>query len=128
MALETSDLHHRAILWEFAGKDGDGQETVRPPVRIKCRYDEGLREAVSDDASPIAISHSVPVDRDIPIYSIIRLLEKSEWDNWRTIAANPNQLTIVVDRQKTFDVKGRNPRRSVSLQRYGASLPAVVSE
>jgi len=106
-------LKQYAVYWPFAGYDDDGDPEVGTAVEIKCRWEEGLREVTGSQEGPIGSSDTVFVDRDLTIDSF---LWRGRLADLATPTPNrPANQRVIIDFNKTPDLKNRKYTRTVSL-------------
>lgn len=110
--LEIHDLKQKAVLWTRVGFDRYGQQVVANPVEINVRYEEDIQETIDADATPIAKTATVFVDRDIERGSILWL------GTLASLPSAPTNLVEVLSLTKTPDIKGRNFQRTVNVNRW----------
>jgi len=106
-------LKQKAVLWPFTGYDENGDPEFGTAVEIKCRWEQGIRESIKQDGSPIGTSDSVFVDRDI-------LVDSKLWKGALADLPDPipnGEDKVVVDFIKVPDGKARKYTRTVSLQK-----------
>lgn len=119
-ALEVSDLKQKAVLWANNGLDDYGQPKVSAPVEINVRWvwSKELNETPTESGEVIV--GEVAVDRVIEAESILWL------GTLASLPATKTDLCKVVGYRETPDVKGRNPRRSVTIVKFNDTLPAIT--
>ena len=120
MAIETSDLHQRAVLWRFDSHDDHGQLRVFSPEEIGVRWVENNREVVSKDGTVVVSTVQAVVEEDIPIDSILWLGELLD------LPISPTDLMQVVSKSTVPDLKNRETFRELNLLRYQDTLPTIV--
>jgi len=120
VAIETSDLHQRAVLWRFDGYDNHGQLIVSSSEEICVRWVENNREVVSKDGTTIVSTVQAIVDEDIPLGSILWLGELVDLPDSST------DLMEVISKATVPDLTIRETFREVSLIRYQDTLPTIV--
>jgi hypothetical protein len=121
-APERDHRHQKTVLWSFVTTDKNGQPLVAPPRQLnETGWMTGIRESIDQSANPIAISATVDVNEEIPIFSIMRLGALTD------VPSPPNNLHQVVDIKITPDVKGREIKYTVMLSRWQKPLPRIIS-
>ena len=120
MAMETSSLKQKALLWAANGVDNYGDVKVDAAIEIDVRWEDRREETVDANGKTIAVDATVYVDRVIPVLSIMWL------GTLRTVADPPVNLNQVLVSGSIPDVKGRHYRRWVKLMRYSNELPALA--
>lgn len=116
--IETSDLHQDAALWAHSQQfDNRGNPKVADPVDIKCRWEWGRQEAVDPHGNTIAIEATVVVAQEVNIGSA--MVEG-------TVAGLTGDETkmYVQTSAKIPDIKNRNQRRVLGLNRLSDTVPA----
>lgn len=121
---ETSDLVHKALLWEFISNDRYGNSQVSAAVEIQCRWVPKRRTIVDAQGKLVATDVTVAVNREIPEHSI---MWKGGFDDIPGTADVPDSgFMEVVAFDEADDVKGRETAREVRLMRYKNTLPEIV--
>ena len=116
-------LKQRAVLWAFVSHDQYGEVKVSDtPVEIRCQWDQTTQESVNSEATPIATTASIPVDRDITEGSLLRLGKLADLPS-----PVEDGLVEVVTFIKTPDVKARKFYREVGVREFKDALPTQVS-
>lgn len=119
-ALEKLFRHQKAVLWEASGKDDYGEVTVDAAAEITVRWAERRREGVDPQGNTIAIDATAVVDREIAVGSIM-------WLGALVDLPTPlTDLNQVVNYNSIPDIKGREFYRTVSLIKYGNTLPVLA--
>lgn len=108
------------VLWQFAGRDRNGQITVSAPRQIALRWEKGKRKALDDEAEVIASDATAFVNEQIPIHSIMREGKLA------SVPTPPTDLFEVTDLREIPDIKGRKTQRTATLVRWKKPLPAIV--
>ncbi len=119
---ETADRHQKAVYWAKSSLDDYGKVTISAAVEIDVRWGECKGEVVNAQGKNVAIDSKVVVAQDVIIDSILWLGTLEDY----TALSAVSDLMQAVRVDKTFDVKGRNQRRVVSLVRYSDKLPTIV--
>lgn len=120
-AIEVSGLAQKAALWVSRDiADDHGEPTVSAAIEINARWEKRTYEAITSDATPVAITGAIMVDRSIPEGSIMRLGELS------SVPSPPDYLVQVVSCDEVPDVKGREYQRTVTVRKWKDSLPTIV--
>lgn len=122
-ALETIDLHQRAVLWTKAGDDIEGRPLVMAPVEIACRWERGAREGLKKDGTLVRLDAFVVVAQDVVPDSILWEGTLAEWNATGSASGDHTDLMQVVIVKNSPDVKGQNRRRTLGLQMYSDQLP-----
>ena len=118
--IEVQGRTQKAVLWERSDYDDYGKYTVKTPVELVVRWEDGQRQSSGAQDSVIAITGKVYVDRLIPIGSIF-------WKGaLKDIPASPTNLKEVIDLQEVPDLKGRNTQRIAIVETYNNQLPTVA--
>lgn len=117
---ERVDRGQYAVLWEANGYDRDGQVKVKSPRQIDVGWESGRREAIDDNAEPIASSATVDVNEEIPVHSLMRLGKLAN------LPDDLNKLHQVIDYNEVPDVKGDELQRTVTLTRWKKPLPTIA--
>jgi hypothetical protein len=128
--LETSDLYQDAVLWPFAGADRYGQFTVSTPVPLLVRWVWKQTEMLDPQNNTIAVDATAVVDLDIRVGSIMWAGCLDDLNLVGTgpppVASSPPDLYEVKAFNKTYDLRGRDVRRTLGLMKYRNKLPTVV--
>ena len=123
--MPTPERDHRgqkAVLWTFVTADRNGQPLVAPPRQLEnIGWMSGRRESIDEAANPIAVSATVDVNEEVPMFSIMRLGALTD------VPATPNNLHKVVDIKITPDIKGREIKYTLVLSRWQKPLPTIIS-
>lgn len=113
------NLKQKAVLWAYLGTDRYGQPKVQATAQateIDCRWEQKVQERVNAEGTTIGYPITAFVDREIEVGSVM----------WKGEKANlPDPLVDlyeVVAYDEVPDIKGRNPVRTVVLDRYAGSL------
>lgn len=124
--IERAEVH-QATLWEFAGYDRNGEPTVEAPRQICCRWKVAKNAASDAEVTPIAKPVTAFVNEEIAIGSILYkgCLETVVGTGTGLEISNVT-LHVVESYDETFDLKGAVATRSVTLKKYGNTLPTVV--
>jgi hypothetical protein len=120
--LATKRLHQYAVLWMASGShNATGEPTLNTPTEIKVRWEENRAETLDSKNDRVAIDANVAVDREITEGSILwkgKLLD-------HTTGTSTNYKQVVAY-SEIPDVKGRNPRRLVTLIKHSDTLPDLA--
>lgn len=120
-ALETDCRFQKAVLWAANGVDNNGQVKVDAAVELDVRWETGKSAtAASDLSGTIAFEEVAVVDRVIPVNSIMWLGSIDD------IADPPVNLRKVVEYGEIPDIKGREVRRVVGLNKDSNELPTLA--
>ena len=124
MPLETQDLLQTAVLWPATATeyDNNGELKRGASVSIKVRWPYVETDGRSPQGVSIGYDGTVIVDRDITVGSIMFLGTLSDYEN----ASSPT-VFVVTQFSKTPDVKNRQYRRKVLVQKHSAELPALIT-
>lgn len=106
-------LKQYAVLWAFSGyTNRDGQAAVSATgVEIKCRQEPKDELVLQPSESPVKARLTLFVDRDIDEDSEVWLGRLAD------VPSSPTPLYRVIEFKKVPNIKGRNPTRSVVLQK-----------
>ena len=118
---EVQNLNQRAALWVASTLDRHGRFTLLSVVEIAVRWEGGEQEGGRPQSTSAPEDVTAFVDRVITIGSIMR---------YGTVAAlptSPDKLFKVTGYTGMPDIKGRIYQRSVTLTKYGDTLPTVAS-
>ena len=124
-ALVDRRRHQTAVLWaasgtdEFAENKVDAAVELDPDKQTGVRWETGNKDWVNNRGVTVAIDSTVVVDRAIPVGSIMWLGKLVD------LASPPVDLRVVVDYQETPNIKNRNIRRTVLLEKHSDTLPTV---
>lgn len=116
--LESLDLYDRAVLMEFISQDDYGQPLVREAEEIDCQWEEAQSESRDPQGNVIAIDATVVVDREVPTDSIIWKGELVDWLGTGSGGGDDPILMRVARVGAIHDLKGRDFRRVLYLQRF----------
>lgn len=119
-SVERVYIPQKAILWEKAGRDNYGQVTVSAGIDINVEWPQNIRESRAENNTNESKSDEVIVNQAISIGSILYFGELE------TYSGTDPDLFQVVDRSSQPDLKGRSFRRTITVTRYGNSLPTIV--
>lgn len=120
-AIEVSGLDQKAALWASRNiSDSHGEPTVSAAVEINARWEKRTFESIMDDATPVAITGVIHVDREIPEGSIMWLGELAD------VPDPPTKLVSVVSYDEIPDVKSREYQRTVTVRKWKDALPTIV--
>ena len=121
--IERSGRHQKAVLWRKVGQTDDNVPIVSAADEIDVRWNDRRTETVASDGTPLVLDATVVIGlEDVPDGSI---LWKGNLENF-TNGAITTELFRVVTARYTPDVKARNTRRVLGLQRYGKTLPTIA--
>lgn len=111
-------LWQKAVFWPATGKNRQGQETFTLATRteVNCHWVQSDVVKINQDGTQISYPCKVQVDTEIPEGSIIRLGAESG------LPTPLDNLLRVVGYEETPDIKGANPARSVTLEKYSGTL------
>lgn len=118
-AVEVSGLDQKAALWVKSGSDDHGDPTVSAGIEIDVRWERRTFEAITSDATPVAITGVIMVDRAIAENSIMRL------GTLVSVPDPPTYLVEVVSYDEVWDVKGRECQRTVTVRKWKDALPTI---
>ena len=119
--LSKRQLKQDAVYWAKSGVDARAQATVSAGIAIKVRWELASGETLDANNDRVATIGTVVVDRDIKEGSI--LWEGNLDDH---VSGTSKNYYRVITFSKIPSVKGKNPRRVVTLQRHGDSLPTIA--
>lgn len=119
---ESANLVQRAVLWSFSNVDDYGNVVVNSPVEIRVRWEGATgQQLIPLTASEMDVATTVYVDRYIPLRSLL-------WfGRLRDVPSPVTELGEVKNYNDTPDIKGRSVLKTVSIIRYGNSLPIVLT-
>ena len=119
---ESANLVQRAVLWSFSNVDDYGNVVVNSPVEIRVRWEGAAGQQLSPlTASEMDVATVVYVDQYIPLRSLL-------WfGRLRDVPSLVTELGEVKNYNDTPDIKGRSVLKTVSIIRYGNSLPTVLT-
>lgn len=120
--VKTLSRPQKAVLWSANGTDDRGRVKVDAPVELDVRWTEKQGEALDAQGNTIRTDVTVVVGQDVVVGSImwLGLLVTA-------LAATPTSgLKQAVANDKIPDLKGRSFYRTVSLIRYGDTLPTLA--
>lgn len=120
MSVETTNLKQKAVLWAFSSFDASGGIQVSSPVEINVRWEEVKSQSTGAETVPEGSTISVYVDRVITNGSVMRL------GKLRQLPSPVDKVMEVVNFDEVPDLKARKFQRTVSLRKYGGSLPPIV--
>ena len=120
-SLAKRQLKQDAVYWAKSTPDAYGQPTVSAGVALKVRWELGSGETLDATNDRVATVGTVVVDRDIKEGSI---LWEGKLDDH--VSGTSKNYYRVVAFSKIPNIKGKNPRRVVTLQRHGDSLPTIA--
>lgn len=121
--VEDLGLKQKAVLWTRAGYDKHGEIKVNAAVEIDVRWERALSQRMSEDDTPIAITATIDVDRDIAVGSLLWLGNKIDLP---AVIANITNLVQVIGFDSIPDIKGRVFQRSVTVKKWRDRLPPIV--
>ena len=126
--IETFERNQTAVLWEYAGVDGYGEQTIGLPQEIAVRWQKSLSRSGAADRYAEAFDAVVYAAQDVAIGSIMfeGTLEEAFGGTAGTAdgdLVSDAVLYEVKDVYRTVDLKNRNTRRRLGLMRYGGNLP-----
>ena len=121
-ALEVQDLNQFAVLYAHDGTSFDdyGEPKVDARVEIKVRWETGKREAIDAQGNTIAIESLAVVDRVIGVGSTLWLGKLDD------IPSPVTDLRVVVEYIETPDIKAREFRRVILMQKLSDEVPALT--
>ena len=120
-SLAKRQLKQHAVYWAKGTPDSYGQPTVSAGIAIKVRWELSSGETLNATDDRVATVGTVVVDRDINEGSI---LWEGELDDH--VSGTSKNYYRVIAFSKIPNIKGKNPRRVVTLQRHGDSLPTIA--
>ncbi len=111
-SIETMDLLRCAVLWTPTGaKTRKGELLFNDPIQIASGEYIRKRQARTSDRTPVAKTVELAVDREIEMGSEVWLGKLKDIPDPRT------EVYVVVDYEEIPDIKHRNVRRVVTLER-----------
>lgn len=119
-ALETVDLHQKAVLWAKNGTNRYGEVKVDAATEIDVRWETTERQVIGPNGSPISLDSVAYVDQDITVGSIMWLGELTD------VPTPPTNLREVVDFKSVPDIRNKKTRRRVFLTKYSSTLPGLA--
>lgn len=111
MPLETSSLHQKAVLWPFAGYDGNGDTKVGDPIEIDSRWEFRRSKVQSSDESKESIVADVWLDREVDEESLLRK------GTLKSLPDPPDKRYRVVHLEDTPDIKSEEHEIVVQVSR-----------
>ena len=118
-AIETSDLHQKAVLWTTSGFDDYGDPTIGSPVELNVRWETGQKESLDSQGNTIALDSIAVVDQAVAVGSVMWLGALAD------VPSPATDLRSVVGYSEIPDLKNREFRRTVSLMKLSNELPAT---
>lgn len=122
---ETAHRHQTALYWALAGVDGYNQPKVSAPVELLVRWETGRREALDPEGNKIGVEALVVVDREVLIGSAMWLGTLAEWYTGTGSGGQDDEVMQVVTYNQASDVKNRNVRREVGLNKFMDARPEI---
>jgi len=120
MSLATRLLKQKAVLFVAGAIDKYGEPSVAAGIQIRVRWEKDSGETLNATNDRVFTNGTVMVDRDITEGSI--LWEGKLADH---VVGTSEDYYKVIAFSKIPNIKGRNPRRVVTLQRHNNSLPTI---
>lgn len=121
MTVETQGLDELSVLWIQDGTaDEKGNDRLGPAVEISCRWELTKRLSQGANTNERRGAANVDVDREIPLGSLLWRGEKKD------LPAIPTDLFKVIGYNEIGDVKNRDSRRLIVVDRYKGKFPGAV--
>ena len=119
--IEIQDLNDYAVLWAAGVPDGYGRYKVLAPEEIHVRWEDSLMESTDPQNTIQSQPSQIFVDKEITVGSIL-------WHGrLEVLRSSPTNLMKVTGYDATPDLKNRFIQRTVTLIRYGDSLPDIAT-
>lgn len=117
--IEEAYLTDLAVLWRKEGQDSNNEPEFAEPEEIDVRWIEKATETFDAQGNKIVTEITVIVAETdtIPIGSLIWLGCLEEWYEEGSSGFDTELMEVVV-RKTTKDLKGREVRRSLGLNRF----------
>lgn len=125
--LETDDLLQIAVLWELDSYDTYGKPTVHDPIEIPCRWVDVSEHSKRNVTTSESLDSKVSVDRAVPLGSIMWLGRLSDWTGVRPNPDEDNSVMVVSKYNYTPDIRAREIRRILGLNRFRDAWPSTLS-
>jgi hypothetical protein len=123
--LETMDRYQLAVLWPVVGVGTYGKPYVDPANKqqIAVRWLDKQTEGTSEQGEEIAVSGTVVIDPSlvVTIGSIVRS------GSVKSLPTPLNGLMRVSGVNNTPDIRARNYRATLVLERFGNKLPDAAT-
>jgi len=128
-SLESSDLHHRAVLWTRLGEDVNGEPVLRYPQQVMTRWTWRRGQTTDKQGQTVATDADVAVC--FPSELVGAIMWKGGLHEVPGTADPPtptSDICVVLSEKVAYDVKGVAVRRELKLARWNDTLPTVRDE
>lgn len=112
------NLKQKAVYWPYSSNDRYGQPTIGTATEVDCRWEQTEGEYLDDQN----------VKRSFQITAHVAVVIEAQSLMWLgKLADLPSPVTSglykVVNASNIPDIKGHHPKYTLSLAKYGGSLP-----
>jgi hypothetical protein len=123
--LESLDRWQPIALWTNTGIGTYGRPVVAAtPVQLVVRWIDTLEQGTNEQGEVISISATVVIDPTIPIPPVGSIVRYG----WPAPAGpSPGNLMKVASYKHGRDIRNRNQRPVLQLERYNNSLPTAAT-
>jgi hypothetical protein len=122
MDVTITNLKDHACIWEFTSNDRNGTPRVSAtPYEVKCRWVQKTTERTSQDGQTLGYPGTVDLDRNVPVFSIIRQGELED------LPATLNNLYKIESIDAVPDLKNRagKTKYTAVISKHGGRLPTA---
>lgn len=119
--LAVVNLRQWCVVWFKSDVyDRHGQPRLADPVNVKCRWVTSDSESPTQDQTRESYTMGLPVDRAIPLGSIV-------WGQGKIadLPASP-QYWEVISASTTPDIKAKHPAYNITIQKASKTLPELA--
>lgn len=121
--VERVTIPQKAVLWRFSSFDNYGQAIVSEPEEIDVEWPQGFTESNANQDSKESSTDEVVVNDNVALQSILWF---GNYADLPSGTANPSPLYTVTGRRIQPDIKARDFRYTLTVQRFSNTLPTVV--
>lgn len=118
----TRARYQNAVVWKASGYNSLGEATVDPPVDMRVRIEQGLRETVDEKGNVIGHVNELNVPESVPVGSLVWFGKKKD------LPSPVPQVMQVIDYEEVPDVDRRVFDRWVKLMRHGDKDPILTTD
>lgn len=130
-AMESMDLHGRALLWRVAGVDNYADILVAAPVEIRLRLNDTATEALDPQGNKIALDATIVTAVDLNIGDVLWMAPSQYYSAMEQyVGTGSGEVDPTYWQVKMFngtpDLKYRVTRREAGILRFRGSPPALA--
>lgn len=130
-AMESKDLHGRALLWRVSGVDNYAEILTAAPVEIRLRLNDSATEALDPQGNKIGLDATIVTAVDLGIGDVLWMAPSDKYSALEQYTGtgsgvDDSDYWQVKMFNGTPDLKNRITRREAGIMRFRGSPPELA--